>query len=513
MFEHLRYRRQFLLTKTEINAPIDWNHTPLHPFHLYAHPDLSVTVHKDHRHTLALLGSIFDPNQPNQDNHQVLTGISRSISAPRNLFPELKRYVGHYALLYKNRNDTIILNDALGLREVYYSCAEANRVVCASQPHLLAQFAEPQVRPRCDAEFLTFYKTNSVRGRWNPYRRWIGDETYYEDVKHLMPNHYLDINTTHVSRYWPTAPIEPSKPEKAVERACAFLQNSLRAMAHRHPLMMAVTAGTDSRTLLAASRGIKDDIYYFVNDQGLGSDHPDIWVPKQIFESLGVPFHVHTVPPTYDEAFAKVFLENTFFASERILPTIFNVYFCSLQHRVNILGVGEIGRVHYGKPPKRASAYLLAYILRHRDGGRYALRQAEQILNDLLPIANRYSLNVLTLLLWEQLLGNWGATGNSESDIAVEELNPFDSHELYETLLSVDEEYSRWDRARLFKAMIGRMWPELLHWPINPPRDVRGNVAQFLRTLGMYDTVKGLKYCWYRLGYSLRCGQGKMDVV
>ena len=139
----------------------------------------------------------------------------------------------------------------------------------------------------------------------------------------------------------------------------------MRAIVHRHPVMMAVTAGWDSRTLLAASRGIHDKIYFFINNEGIGHDHRDIAVPKKIFESIGVPFHIHEIPNEVDDEFRRIFLDNTFFASERILPTIYNIYFKEHSEKANILGMGEIGRQRGGKEPKNWNCYRVLYLIEY----------------------------------------------------------------------------------------------------------------------------------------------------
>jgi hypothetical protein len=395
-------------------------------------------------------------------------------------------------LLYKNDKDTVIMHDALGGREIYY-CTTNNQIVCGSQPNLLANFANPEIKRASEPDFLEFYKKHLKDSRWNPACKWIGDETYYEDVKHLLPNRYLDINMREARRYWPNEPIERLDFEEAVSKICTFLQGSIKAIVHRHPVMMAVTSGVDSRTLMAASRSNQDKIYYFINNQGLGHAHPDISVPKKIFKKLGIPFHVHDVPMDVDDEFRRIFLNNTFFASDRILPTIYNIYFKNLSEKVNLLGLGEIGRTRFGKEPRNLNSYRMIYKLGYKEG-RYVIRQGEKILAELLPVCKAYNYNVLTLLYWEHFLGNWGTTGNSESDIAIEELNPYDSHFLYEMLLGVDSKYTKYTNPILFKEILRKMWPQLLEWPINPPYTMRSKVVKLFKQIGLYELFKELKY-------------------
>ena len=132
--------------------------------------------------------------------------------------------------------------------------------------------------------------------------------------------------------------------------------------------------------------------------------------------------------------------------------------------------------------------------------------QSQQILDELLPVAEQSGINPLTLLFWEQKLGNWGAIVNSESDIAIEELDPYVSHLLYELFLSVDEKYARYDEKPccvLFRKMIEQMWPELMKWPINPPYGAKDRLSSFLADGGVMAPLRALKYQWSDLRYLL----------
>ncbi len=492
MNENLHFRRQFLLSKAPVPALAKWKCLKIDNYYLYAHPDLELTLSKDQKKSIALIGSLYDPTGPEKENAEILSDISANVATPETLFAGLKRYVGIYAVFYSDGSNAVMLHDALALREIYY-CTKDNQIVCGSQPNLIVKFADPELRPTTDREFMEFFANHSKNSRWNPYCKWIGDETYYEGVRHLLPNHYLDLNHRVARRYWPNEPIKQLSLEEAVSKSSSFLQGTMRAMAHRHSLMVAVTAGTDSRTLLAASRGVKEKIYYFINNQGLGYSHPDISLPMKMCERIGVPFHVHDVPNEVDDDFRQIFLSNTFFATERILPTVYNVYYKNHGEKVNVLGIGEIGRTRYGKVPKNVNGYRMAYKLGYK-GDRYAIQQGEQIAAELLPVAEQYGLNVLTLLYWEHTMGNWGTTGNSESDIALEEVDPYDSHLLYEIFLGVEGKYTKYRDPVLFREMIRYMWPELLEWPINPTRTMKDNVKSFLWKAGMFDLLKELKY-------------------
>ncbi len=439
-----------------------------------------------------LIGDIYDSHDPQKGNADILATILSNVNTIEEFVAEIKQYAGCYAILFACEDEVIILHDARGLREIYY-CTIENQIVCGSQPNLIAQFSSPPIKPSTDPDLLDFYNNHL----WDS--RWIGDETYFGGVKHLLPNHYLKMTTREVQRYWPSTPLTPLNLEEAVEKSCMFLQGIIKAIVHRHPAMMAVTAGSDSRTLLAASKSVQSKIYYFINNHDMDQNNPDLLIPTEICDGNGISFHVHDVPNDVDDNFRQIFLNNTFLANERLLASIYNVYYKNHSDKVLILGVGEIGRTFYGKEPKVLTGYRVAYKLGYAKCP-YVLKKCDQYVPELLSVAKKFGVNVMALIYWEQRLGNWGAVRNSESNIAIEKVDPYNSHSLYETFLRVDEKYRFYGQTScvFFREMIRYMWPELLKWPINPPITMREKISTFLPMIGLYEPLKELKF---RLNY------------
>ncbi len=393
-----------------------WSHLVLEPFHVYAHPDLEVAATSNSKRTAILMGYLFDATAENKGNAEILAEVVRGSGTPEEFILRLKPYAGRYVFIYQDDRRCVVVQDALALREVYY-CTTTDVIVCGSQPNLIAAFSVAEKQTTDDLAIERFYK-NEFKNR-----KWVGDSKYYKNIRHLLPNHYLEVGTLAAQRYWPTEKIRPLALDQAVERSCEFLQGVIKAAAFRRPLMVAVTAGTDSRTMLAASRSIAKDVYYFINkERDLTDESPDIRVPKAMLSRLKLAFHVHDIPDGVDPAFKETFLNNTLFASERILPTVFS-YYKNNSDKLNILGIGEIGRTRYGKQPRYLSGYRMAYSLGYKESG-YALTVCEKLIPEMLAAAKLSGINVMTLLYWEQMMGNWGVVGNSESDIAIEEFDP-----------------------------------------------------------------------------------------
>lgn len=500
--KRLLYRRQFLLTRTSVPELDCWNKFCLkNGTYLYAHPDLNVNLCDDSRRIIILLGYLFDHRAVHKGNSEILEDIIASSIDFATFRQVIKNYTGQYAFIYLSGNEFYIIQDALALREVYY-CWPPNRVICGSQPTIMKKFSDPPLTETTDQLKMRFYRIEMKKVRGG--RLWVGPETIYDGLFHLYSNHYLDLNNLQQIRFWPDRKLKRLELDEVVSLACNYLQNILKAAVFRYPLMMAVTAGNDTRTLLAASREFSDRIYYFINRiPGLTDNHPDIYVPSRMFKKIGLPFHIHEIDGPVDPDFREIFLENTFLASEKSLPVIYNVYYKHHSHRMNVLGVGEIGRSFFGRRPRNLDGYFLARSLKYKDSP-YAVNMCQKWLDETLPYAKEYSVDIMTLLLWEQLLGNWGVVGNSESDIAIDEFDPFDSHYVYELLLSIDPRYSKYSDSLLFREMIKRMWSELLEFPINPPYRNYDRVRSFLIKHNLFSTLRNLVYSIDRFRYRLK---------
>lgn len=497
----LIYRRQFLLCRDIVPALSHWNCLRLlNGFYIYSHPDLNITYIERNGKEIALLGYIFDPIHYAKDNNEILDDIEENSETFESFLEGIKPYAGQFIFVYLNKNVFRAIHDPLALRELYY-CTHANNIICGSQPNLIKEYSDPALQITTDKLKRRFYEVDMKKVRAG--RFWVGDETYYDGTKHLLPNHYLDIANLRAIRYWPRQKLEKIEIEKAVRRSCLFLQGIIKAASNRYELMMAVTGGTDSRTLLAASREVNEKIYYFINKhENLDEKHPDLFIPTHIFERIKIPFHVHSLEGAIDERFREIFHGNTFLSTDLVLPAIYNVYYKQHSQRLNILGVGEIGRTFFGDEPRNLNGYYLARSIKFRNSP-YAVEQCQKWLDSTLPIARIHGVNIMTLLLWEQLLGNWGTVGNSESDIAIEEFDPYNSHYLYEILLGVDKKYAKYGESVLFSEMIRQMWPELLEFPFNPPYKKPDYIRLLLKKIGLYTLLKTLAYKFERTKFRL----------
>ena len=75
MYQKLQFRRQFLLTEAEIIKLTDWNCLRIDQYYLYVHSDLEVNEVRDSAKTIVLLGDLYDSEEPEKNNLEILKDI------------------------------------------------------------------------------------------------------------------------------------------------------------------------------------------------------------------------------------------------------------------------------------------------------------------------------------------------------------------------------------------------------------------------------------------------------
>jgi len=482
---NLVYRRQFILSSKELVPLSHWQHLKLDDdrYRLYAHPDLELAEIKDAGKRIILLGYIFDAQNSRYSNYDILKELI-SVQSFRELIKATYRYAGRFVLIFEDGSSAKLMHDCAGLRQIYYT-AGTKVVWCGSQPSILARFLS--LEKSSNKALNDFCNSKEFKSR---HKAWAGDGTIYDNVKHLMPNHYLDLGSGENHRYWPDETMREMSIDAAVGLSTEYLKGFIKCASERHELMLAVTAGWDTRALLAASREKKDEIYYFINKhEYLDHTSADIKVPRRLFNKLGLEFHIIEYSGIVDDEFKNIFKNNVTLSRETLLPAIYDVYYKRFPGKMNVNGdVSPIARNHFeGK--NNVSGHILAELVGY-ENFEYAIQEYEKWLEESYDIANECRLNILDLFYWEERMGNWGALGPSETDMAIEEFSPFNCRDLLTVLLSVNTRYRDKHYNRLYKKMITNMWRETLAEPIDP--SVKLTLIRVLKILRLYSITKYL---------------------
>jgi hypothetical protein len=474
--ERLLFRRQFLLGPKCFTPNKHWSRIQLlRGLNLSVHNDLPCASTSQGEISVTLIGCLIDPHHPQYTEHEILQSLLSNALELNSLIDFTRPLVGRWVIIFQNHQGTYLFTDPCGFRQVFYH-SDGKHVWCASQPELIK--ANQQLRLNTDDALMRFLM-HPVHIREES--GWVGPTTLYKNCFHLLPNHYLSVDHIEQIRFYPREPLRSKNTPEIVESACAILQGTMTALEARHNVALALTAGWDSRVLLAASKHVSESIEYFVYSgilRGSNSiatgNHPDIWVPDKIAKKIGIRFVVKRPADQLPGWFVSMLSNNVTCA--RVLPKTHIIYdeLVADENRININGNGsEICRNGFDEycnlDIESLSSGDLAALMFFKSGDMplFAIKEIDNWRGGLDSKAVE-SFNILDLLYWEQRIGNWGAQYPAEQDIAVEEISPFNCRLLIETLLSSPRYLRAAPDFLLYQDLIRYMWPEILAFPINP---------------------------------------------
>lgn len=313
------------------------------------------------------------------------------------------------------------------------------------------------------------------------------------ELRALLPNHYLDLRSREAVRYFPDAQPQPTGTDVAVPRITAHLRGSLAAIHRRHRVFQQITAGLDSRTMLAASREFGHATTYFTClwpslEPKMTADHPDIAVPRRLLTELGLAHTRYDCPSELaDPEFAAAHdLADTLPVRElapaahtlaRVLPADAMVINNNL---------GELGRCYLHPVAYPASVSLATLCNMHWTGMHhhpFLVAHLGAWLEEASAASARWGHRMLDLFHWEMKAGRRVARGILHLDLAHDTFSPFNCRWLQRQYLAVPEPFRRPPTGYALQyEVIRAMWPETLAWDVNP-RGPGDRVRRALRRL------------------------------
>lgn len=443
-------------------------------FVLQVHPDLKCHQKSRSGKTLTLLGLVVDSDRPECGPEAIVDSLFDGCETLDELFAASEALAGRWVMIFEHNDERAMLQDACGMRTVVYTRPAGAETWCASQTSLLAD--ELGLTP--DAEAVDFWHQSGKRIPKH-IRAWPGAGTAYTDIAALLPNHYLDLRTWSTVRFFPRQPLQPLSLDDGVTRISRRLSRLLAGAHGSGPVVQEITAGLDSRCLLAASRGVSADTTYMTGqwtdiDPALSDTHRDITVPGNLLASLKLTHEVircseGRVDQTIVDAFKTI---DTLPAKQiaqrdqgiaRALPNI---------HLLINGNGGEIGRCRLHPKQHPRSVDMTHACNLHWPGmskNPFLKRQLEPWLKDATEAAEASGYRLLDLFYWEQKMARRVGRLFLHCDVVHETYSPYNTRSLLCDFLSVPEEYRRPGNGHMLQhGIINRLWPEALGEPVNP---------------------------------------------
>jgi hypothetical protein len=466
--ENLLHRRRFVLGSRIVPDFAHWPSVSIGGnLIVQAHTDLTLQQIQHGALRITLLGFVIDPDVPESQDRKILVDLaSRCLSAFD--APDLAgNFSGRWVMIVDDGQNIILFSDPCGLREVFYTNPKSEAFWCASQPGLIAEVASVSIGQGA----AIFMESDYFQNHHEPW--WPGDTTQYDEISQLQPNHFLNLRTREMRRFWPNDPLEALDIEEAAQSVAKILSQSLRAAHNRFPLALPLTSGMDSRCILSASRKIDDVWHYTALHKGLSTSSPDIRVPGRLLRRLGRAHNVIACPESMSDEFAKIYRQNTSPAHDgagAIAEGLFEIY---PQERVSLSGhCSEIGRDTYGitHQPAPDAARLSEVARMHKN--EFAIEHFANWIHRNQETVEKFGYRLWDIFFWEQEYGTWAANGQSQWDLIHERFTPFNNRKILNKLLGVRPELRQAPDYAVFRRIIEILWPELLAAPFNPPEHV-----------------------------------------
>lgn len=231
---------------------------------LFAHLQMQVTQVSSGECGVTLIGYLLDPDNPKHSDEIILRSLSDTKTFFQNPYRATRKLGGRWLIIIQQHDETLLFADPAGLRQLFYTKIGVTKTIhCASEPGLLANVCGFSIDPEAE-DFQQSSGFQANKEYW-----WPGDRSCFSEVKRLLPNFSLNPNSGERKRFWPVKPIEPIEKKEAIEVLGKRLPSFMEAISHRGKVAVSITAGLDSRMVLAASKSIVDRFEFMtVQQQG-----------------------------------------------------------------------------------------------------------------------------------------------------------------------------------------------------------------------------------------------------
>ncbi len=437
-------------------------------YYLQYHQNLHYT-HSHHKSTsLYLLGNVFDYINPKASN-QELVDILVKQQTKEDVFKILDTYYGEYVLIYSTEKELIMLNDCCAQNEVYYI---DNYTEVGSQLHLISTKENNE-------KDHSYYNS----ALFNKKKLCIGTTTSIPNIRHLAPNHYMDMLHKKTVRFFPNEKIIAQPLETVAKKAALMLKGYITAIANRHDIVLPVTGGFDSRLLFLASLGTACD--YFVSQHpNMSDDHYDIVIAQKITNIFGKKLHIIKDADETNHTLETTGIDHPRTAS---FPKL-------VANKALINGnISEIARNYYNYiQPVTAKKLTL---LNGYSDNPFVIDTYQDWLSQNKALFKKQDYHILDLFYWEEKMGNWTAKAKTEAHaMNLELLSPFNSRALLQLLLATKRKDRDKFTSTLYQKIIEHLvdnHKEINAIPTNP--DFERSRALFLKKIKLFKTFDAFR--------------------
>ncbi len=290
---------------------------------------------------------------------------------------------------------------------------------------------------------------------------YVFGETSDPTIARLLPSHALDLVTWEPERHWPREEIVPQSDAAAgIQQISDSLTGLMRSLARRAPLVLPLTAGRDSRMLLASTRTILDRcefVTFAYTDHRVG----DTLFGRAVARRFGLRHKVLALTEPSAEARAEYLHAVGYDASDGKSRDFLTAATSFPEDRGWLTGfAGEVGRTRFwGNPDDVVTPHFLLSRLR-ADPSPERLEAAARWLGSLPGSGHGF---VMDMLYIDQRLGNWVSPQLYGTAQFAFNIYPLNQRRIFEAMLRLPADMRR--EGRMSHEVVNVGWPELTGYP------------------------------------------------
>ena len=368
------------------------------------------------------------------------------------------------SVIYRYAGTFIFILDTVEARRIYLDADGCLSLVYDSQARLAGATAGVLLDR---AAYFERFRRDLYQSFDVKYDGWftIG-LTAHAGVSRLMCNHYLDLDHWRPVRHWPRAPIpESSDPTAAIEVINDTVRRTLRALIKSGPVALSLTAGNETRALLACAKDLRRELKFVTIDS------PGYRLDRVRAEELARRFGLnHRVLPfrRATEAQAEAWQARTGHCITSNMYSHPSIEPLADEQFVGGLG-GEVGRGFLWLDADRSTPIFAGGIVDRLKLPRHPLL-LEGVERWLASLQGYDSLIKLDLAYLELRMSCW-AFAQAYASQRIRHVHPLISRRSFVAMLSLPPDLRRSNG--MIRMCIEQAWPEVLELPINRYGDFR----------------------------------------
>lgn len=429
----------------------NWITEELGQYKLIVYPNQTFYKCVQHDIFYLLIGHAYNPYSMCSDENAILKEMCRYGFNSVGFWDLLNQLTGIFTLICYVDGCLYLIGDATCMQTTFYSVKDS-RTYISTHTNLIADYLD--LKWSDYATELCNYKFFKLLGNAMP-----GDITTFDEVKRLVPNHYVcfteDKVVTH-HRFFAPRNHNLSVAE-AAEKSSIVLKNNLQLISKKwNRASISMTGGCDSKTTLSCAKSVYDKFDYFsyISSE---SEKVDAEAAHQICKSMNLPHSIYRISES-DSDFADIedirkilrwnsgdILDNN---SNDVRKRAFFMNMNDFDIEIKSWA-SEIGRAYYSKrfngrksfgdkPTPRKCTTMYKFFLNNRKLVKQTDKVFEHYLNDYFEQASDSPVDWQDQFFWEYRVSSWnGLVITGEHRFSFDITIPYNNRLLLELLLSV----------------------------------------------------------------------------